>query len=165
MINFVCSYILFGLFHYNGVNNLNRHLMYLLTEPLVVYTDDNRLISLFIFTIFLFNFVDILHCNVSIKTNAVREFSVMISFFLRLGFLIYTIYYGEHIRNIMYAIYLMILIHIDWDECHGKKNNYYNIIDWTSRLIFLSTYSNNISFNFDIIMIPFSLLVSGIFNL
>ena len=169
MINFILSYIVFGWFHYNGMANSMRPLMYLITEPLLVYTDENRLISIFIFTLFLLNFIDVLHCNVSITTNAVREFGVMISFFIRMGFFIYTIYYGEHngnARNIMYAIYLLILSHIDWDECHGKKNTskYYNIVEWTSRIVFLSTYSNIISFNSDIIMIPLSLLISGISN-
>lgn len=155
MINFILSYLIFIIYR----NTKNRSLLLLFTEPLLVYSDENRLIPLFIFNLFLMNYIDLLHCNGNPDKNAIREFGVMISFFLRLGFFIYTIYYGEHIRNILYAIYLIILCHIDWDECNGIKK--YNIIDYFSRLIFLVTYSE-ISFNFDIIMIPFSLLISGI---
>lgn len=163
MINFIISYYIFLTYR----NKLDRNILLMLTESLLVYSDENRVISFFIFVIYLMNYIDIRHCNGKPEIDAVREFGILSSFLVRISFFFYTIYYHEHIRNILYSIYLMISTQLDWEECNNRKKSkrIYDIVDYSSRIIFLLSCfisKNSISINLDIITNPFILFFSGI---
>jgi hypothetical protein len=164
----------------------DRTALFLLTEPLLVYSDENRMIALFVFILFLMDYIDRKHCHGKIEIVMVRSFSIMASTFIRIAFLFYTIYYGlggalgltgtsgfnmasccGNIRNVLYAIYLIIISDLDWDECErtARSKRTYNIIDYSSRVIFLIPCLISIpaiSINLDLLLIPFALIISGI---
>ena len=117
------------------------------------------------------NYIDLKHCYRTPEINAIREFGVMSSGFIRISFFFYTIYYGENIRNILYSIYLIVLTQLDFGECNGKKKSkrIYDIVDYTSRVIFLAAsipgFTNTLYINLDIFAIPHMLLMSGIYEI
>lgn len=164
MINFILSYIIF----LACKNKLNRPILFMLTEPLLVYSDKNRLISIFIFSLFLMEYVDKKHSSRKSEFNHIRRFGIMSSGFIRLLFFFYTIYSEEsNSRNILYSIFLIILTYLDWKEylCEKRSERIYDIIDYSSRIIFLFTFTKSIYFNLDIIAIPHILVISCIHSI
>lgn len=136
MINFILSYIIFLIFR----NKENRSTVFLITEPLLVYSDGNYLISIFILTLFLTDYIDLRHCDGKQDNNSIRHFAVVASGLLRVSFFFYTIYYYENNgNNILYAIYLIVLTHLDCDESQGSRRSdkIYDIVDYISRVVFL----------------------------
>lgn len=132
MLNFVLSFLIYHVRYILGDKLIP--ILYTFTEPLLVDTSDNRLLSPYIFCIMMLELLR--------KRNEGLIEIKPFSFILRIYLLFYTILYGNSTQNIIIGIYLIIQwFMIYYTNLFGKlKIEFLDLIKYMILMMFLSDF-------------------------
>jgi hypothetical protein len=133
----------------------------LATDPLLLDTSNNRLVSILVWAIL----------GINVRRS---EDAVIFSSFVRLSFLIYCLYYGESLQNIIYGLYLVCTSFIEWNLVNSTSIYYYHanvyykglannfMRSMILPLVVHQCITQGFTWNIDVIWIIIATIVSGI---